>query len=302
MTSGHAWKLASQLVTVIVGCAPPLVWSQTAARREEGHVQPATSSRLLLVTVPENGSAAYSENHSAGPPQPFNIVGQVLVNASKAATEKALNRLNAEQTPIIAKSLADYDFKSKIVEAAKAMAADNAWLGVAEVTVNSNADTQSTTDAFLGNDFPTLLHLACSYHFPLQFDALVVHCYFAMQVRDGADAQSIADPASSRLANRIFDIYVPLENSYSPPASKNAARWSDGNAALARQALDMANAKLPFVLDTALATDTVPPGTPVRVKRVGHYMGVVANKDATGALATVGGTSWSFEFTRGVGK
>ena len=147
------------------------------------------------------------------------------------------------------------------------------------------------------------MRLACLYRFPLQFDALMVRCTFGTVFKAGAKSGSPSEASDPQLGARTFEIYVPLEHSYMPPAQKNAERWLDQSGALARKALDMAIARLPDVLDSGLATVPVPPGTPVRnVKRVGHYSGDAIKQDSTGSLVSLGGTIWSYEFSHGVDR
>jgi hypothetical protein len=296
MATRNGYRVALCLVALWLGSGKSLVYAQASLQPKEDQKVSTNQSRVLLVTVPENGNVTYSEHHTAPPVVPVNIVGQLLLNGAAAMNEKALNRLNAQQSPIIAKTLADYDFKSKIVAAANLMESNNAWLGIAQVSVNSDADP------FIDNTFESLVHLACVYRFPLEFDALIVRCDFAVQAKEGAKTEGTADSGSSRLAARVFEVYVPLEDSYSASAYKNATRWSEHKGALARQALDIAIAKLPEVLDSGLATEPPPPGTSVQSKHIGHYSGAIANKDATGTLVTRIGVLWSYEFKRGVGK
>jgi hypothetical protein len=301
MVAWNVYQLASRLVVVLLVCSPLIVAARPVPQSADSLAQAVTPRRLLLLTVAENGNVPYAEHHSAAPLQPFNILGQAIVNGANTMNEKALNRLNAKQSSVTAMALTDYDFKNKILDAAKMMASKNEWLGIAEIRFSSNAEPTSTADASENENFESLLHLRCNYRFPLDFGGLIVRCDFGTQVKDGAEGAS--DPKNSRLAARSFEVYVPLEDSKGIEASENAARWSDRGAALARQALDIAVARLPEVLNSGLATEPVPPGTPIRnVKHVGHYMGVVANNDATGTLVSLGGVMWSYEFERGVGE
>jgi hypothetical protein len=297
-----AWKvdqLASRFVAILLVCLPSVVTAQSvAAQSQDGPAQAVMPRRLLLLTVPENGNVSYTEHKTAAPLQPFNLLGQAIMQGANAMNEKALNRLNAKQSSVIAKALTDYDFKNKIVDAAKIMASKNEWLGVAEIRLNGDAASTNTAGASESSDSETVLLLACNYHFPLDFGGLIVHCDFGTQVKDGANA---ADPKDSRLAPRKFEVFVPLEASKGTEASENAARWSDRGAALARQGLDIVVARLPDVLNSGLAVEPVPPGTPIRnVKHVGHYMGAVSYQDNTGTLISLGGIIWAYEFARGV--
>jgi hypothetical protein len=278
---------------------PTVAWSDAPTQSEPGQSPPA-ASRLLLVTVPENGNVAYSEHHTT-PLQPFNLLGQAVVLGARAANEKAMNQFNAEQSPIIAKSVADYPFEDKIVDTAKGMASRNPWLETGSVVVNHDMAPKVAADVVATSDAAGIVQLSCLYRFSLSFDALVLHCNFASQNKAKGTPGDTPDGGDARLGNRMFEIYVPLENGNASPAAKNASRWQERGGALTRSALDMAIGKLPGVLDTGLAM--VPaPGKPIpNVKRIGHYQGSVAQKDDVGTLLTVAGVIWSYEFAHGVG-
>ena len=301
MDAWSAHQIASRVVVVLLLSRPFIAVAQQAPQSDGSLAETATPRGLLLLTVPENGNVPYSEHHTAAPLQPFNLLGQAIMQGANAMNEKALNRLNAKQSAIIAAALTDYDFKNKIVDAAKVMASKNEWLGVADIKVTSDAESTSTADASQSNEYESLLRLGCNYRFPLDFGGLIVHCDFRKQAKDGAE--SGVDPKNSRFAARSFEVYVPLEDSAGIEAPENAARWSQRGAAAARRGLDLAVAKLPDVLNSGLATEPVPPGTQIKnVKHFGHYMGADVNKDDTGTLVSLGGMIWSYEFERGVGE